>query len=51
MPCSGGDWNSIYLEHATGNIEVDNNITASWLGANVVTGGNTNFIGWIFPSR
>jgi peptidoglycan hydrolase-like protein with peptidoglycan-binding domain len=49
----GGIWSSVLLRGATGNVQVNNNIAATWPGvdvegstaSNIVT---TNFAGWVF---
>jgi parallel beta helix pectate lyase-like protein len=43
----GEQWNGIYLSHATGDVQIRNNIIASWTGANVVRGGDTDYISWL----
>jgi len=54
----GGMWNSIYLRHATGAIDVEDNIVVSWAGLDMEGTGNalalktspttTNFRAWIW---
>lgn len=39
----GEQWNSVYLSHATGDVRIRDNVMATWTGANVVRGGNTDF--------
>jgi hypothetical protein len=43
----GEQWNGIYLSHATGDVRIANNVVASWTGANVVRGGDTDYISWL----
>ena len=43
----GMQWNGIYLNNATGSVQVDNNKVESYAGYDVMTGGTTNFTSWI----
>jgi VCBS repeat-containing protein len=38
----GGDWNSIYLNHAAGSVSISGNYVASWTGFDVVSGSVIN---------
>lgn len=43
----GGEWNSVYLSGASGNIRIEDNSAVSWTGFDVVKHAPTAFSGWV----
>jgi hypothetical protein len=43
----GGTWNAVWLNGATGSVQINDNTVATWAGYDVATDTTTNFISWI----